>query len=849
MKIALFEFQKQALHDLRVRLTAARPMASLNSPQAITLSAPTGSGKTVIMTALFEALLVGPDDQLEWPSDWRPQPDATILWVSDMPELNEQTRRKIEAQSDKVFRVNQLVTIDANFDAERLEGGRVYFINTQKLATEKLLTREGDNRTWSVWRTFANTARAMPDRFYVVVDEAHRGMANGRGTTQAQSIVQRFIKGHPDSGMIRMLLVIGVSATPQRFNDLLADTPHTVHKVQVPAEEVRASGLLKERILIHHPDAPTRAELGLLEEAARRWKVMTDLWADYCSAEGARVVRPILVVQVEDASGTHPTRTDFAAAIRAIEDATGRPLRDAELAHALQDAGEIKVGERIIRRLEASRIEEDPDVSVVFFKMALSTGWDCPRAEVMMSFRRAQDHTYIAQLLGRMVRTPLARRVERRAELNDVHLFLPHFDNQAVKQVIKALQNSEEVPPAEAADARELAVLTRRSGTEGIFEAMQRLVTYRVGAHRAQSNIRRYQAIARKLTIDGVDQEAWDQAKADAVGWIREQVETLTASGELERERQALTQVALRTQALHNITGFAEEREGYVVEASDIDIEHQFEEADRALGNGLGWVYRKAHSQRDATEVKLELIIVSRSQSALANLEKRSGAAFNELYDRHRAAFGQLNEQNRAAYERLRAASATPEPVAWRLPDSIEWRRDPTAIAWDRHLYVEQDGSCRAELGTWEADVLTNELARPETVGWLRNIDRKPWSLEIPHEQAGKAAPMFPDFLIVRQIKNNLLFDVLEPHDPSRADNVGKAKGLAAFAEKHGHLFGRVQLIRGGGGGYRRLDMNRSDVQDRLRLINNNAQLDALFVEMAEALILSRSPVRSAAPT
>ena len=46
----------------------------------------------------------------------------------------------------------------------------------------------------------------------------------------------------------------------------------------------------------------------------------------------------------------------------------------------------------------------------MFFKMALSTGWDCPRAEVMMSFRRAEDHTYIAQLLGRMVRTPLARR-------------------------------------------------------------------------------------------------------------------------------------------------------------------------------------------------------------------------------------------------------------------------------------------------------------------------------------------------------------------------------------------------------------------------------------------------------
>jgi hypothetical protein len=43
-----------------------------------------------------------------------------------------------------------------------------------------------------------------------------------------------------------------------------------------------------------------------------------------------------------------------------------------------------------VRRIEASRIEEDRHVGVVIFKMNLSTGWDCPRAEVMMSFRRAE---------------------------------------------------------------------------------------------------------------------------------------------------------------------------------------------------------------------------------------------------------------------------------------------------------------------------------------------------------------------------------------------------------------------------------------------------------------------------
>jgi type III restriction enzyme len=153
----------------------------------VAFSAATGSGKTIMMTALFEAILDEPDDQLAWPLDWAPQPDAVILWVSDMPELNEQTKLKIESKSDKVYRVNQLITIDAHFDAPRLDGGRIYFINTQKLAVNQPLTNRGDGRQHLIWETLTNTARAIPDRFYVVIDEAHRGMTSGKGAQAAQT--------------------------------------------------------------------------------------------------------------------------------------------------------------------------------------------------------------------------------------------------------------------------------------------------------------------------------------------------------------------------------------------------------------------------------------------------------------------------------------------------------------------------------------------------------------------------------------------------------------------------------------------------------------------------------------
>ena len=64
-----------------------------------------------------------------------------------------------------------------------------------------------------------------------------------------------------------------------------------------------------------------------------------------------------------------------------------------------------------------------------------------PAAEVMVSFRPAKDKTHITQLLGRMVRTPLARRIPGNERLNAVDCLLPFFDAQSVKDVAKALMS------------------------------------------------------------------------------------------------------------------------------------------------------------------------------------------------------------------------------------------------------------------------------------------------------------------------------------------------------------------------------------------------------------------------
>jgi len=834
MKLPLFDFQKDVLHALRDKLITARTYASSDNPQAIAFSAPTGSGKTIVMTSLLEAILVAPDDQLAWPSTWTPQPDAVILWVSDMPELNEQTRMKIESKSDSIKSRWQLVSIDSTFDAERLEGGRIYFINTQKLGTDKLLTKVGDGRDYSIWTTLTNTAQMALNRFYVVIDEAHRGMTGARAAREAQTIMQRFLLGAPEVGLVKMPLVIGLSATPKRFMDLLEQAPHTVHKVTIPVEDVRLSGLLKDRILIHHPKSISLAEMALLEEAARRWDELREEWTKYCSLEHESLVSPILVIQVENKTDDQLSKTHLSDALDVIESAIGRRLDDCEVAHAMHDVSDMIIGGRRIRRVEASRIDEDSDIGIVFFKTSLSTGWDCPRAEVMMSFRRAEDHTYIAQLLGRMVRTPLARRIERNAALNDVHLFLPHFDAGAVQRVIADLQNVEDVPPSEIGSSHELVVLKRREDCDEVFAAMESLITYRVNATRVQSPLRRYMAIARGLTLDGVDLEVWEQAKDKITGWMETQLSGLKEAGRFTEAAKEIAQVGLTTVAVSQGSSVTEALENYYIHASDADIERLFEESGRILSHGLHMSYWQKHGNRDSFEVKIEVIVLAKNHEAMVALEGNGETEFDLLYDLHKKEIGRLREQRRSYYEKLRLATAKPSEVPLHLPESIDFRRNMTDPLWTKHLYVEEGETFRAELGSWEAGVLEEELANPKVVAWLRNVDRKPWSLEIPYATGGEIRPMFPDFVIVRQSNKEFVCDILEPHDSSLADNYEKAVGLCQFAEKHGHLFGRIQLIRkakspSGEDHFYRLDINRSPIRKKVALILSNAQLDAIF--------------------
>lgn len=386
MRITLFPFQEEALSKLHSRIHNAHNAWAPDNPQVISFSAPTGAGKTVIATALFEDILCGS-------ADCEAQPDAVIVWLSDSPELNAQSRLKIESKSDKI-RVRDLITIDSTFNEEYLRGGHIYFLNTQKLGSDKRLTSPGESRSTTIWQTITNTATRQPESFYLIIDEAHRGTnVSAQAANKAQSIMQKFIKGSPEDGLCIMPLVIGISATPQRFEALLTGTDSTVQKVVVPVNDVRESGLLKDRVIIHYPEIELGADMTMFRQAILNWQDKCNHWQHYCDRQGDRRVKPILVVQVEDGNDREVTRTDLEICMEVLQETLGRALTDDEVVHTFHDQGVLTARGVKIQPIDASRIEENEKVNFVFFKMNLSTGWDCPRAETMMSFRHASDYT------------------------------------------------------------------------------------------------------------------------------------------------------------------------------------------------------------------------------------------------------------------------------------------------------------------------------------------------------------------------------------------------------------------------------------------------------------------------
>ncbi|MEX0835148.1 MAG: DEAD/DEAH box helicase family protein, partial [Nitriliruptor sp.] len=123
MRYTLKDYQDDAVGDVLGHLERARhDWHRWQSPIAFSLTATTGAGKTVMAAAVIEALFDGSADH-----DFEPDPGAVVLWFTDDPSLNEQTRFRLMDAADQIAH-SRLEVIENTFNREKLEAGKVYFL-------------------------------------------------------------------------------------------------------------------------------------------------------------------------------------------------------------------------------------------------------------------------------------------------------------------------------------------------------------------------------------------------------------------------------------------------------------------------------------------------------------------------------------------------------------------------------------------------------------------------------------------------------------------------------------------------------------------------------------------------
>lgn len=833
MKFTLKDYQDDAVRDVLDRLRKARKRWHEDGDcHAFSLTAATGAGKTVMAAAAFEALFHSDNER-----DFEGDPGAVVIWFSDDPSLNEQTRYRLMQAADRI-NLADMVVVENTFQREKLQAGKIYFLNTQKLGKKSLLVRgfdpEGqfeelrpDLRSYTIWDTIRNTIEDPDLTLYLVLDEAHRGM--GGTESERPTIVKRLINGYGDVPPIPV--VWGISATVDRFNKAMegAKDRATLSNVIVDSAKVQESGLLKDTIVLDVPDEDGAFETVLVRRGTVKLRELDKAWTEYAKEQGGEAVAPLMVLQVPN----KPDEKQVSEWIETILSAWPELTPD-NFANVFGEHKAETFGSYMVPYVAPQDVQERDWVRVLIAKDAISTGWDCPRAEVMVSLRAATDRTHIMQLLGRMVRTPLARRVPGNERLNSVDCLLPYFNRESVEAVANALMQGGTEGDGGIPGRRVLInPKDMRPNPAVPSEVWEKFVTLPSQSlpQRTSKPVARLTALAHELARDKLLPNAGKLAHAEMHNALDAAANASAAKvAEKRKETLAVEGAALRLSLADGGTSFDS-----FVEAADLAvIEAAYKQAARQFSPDVTRTYAEYLADQEERDDDEEALIEAHTAIAALGLvgdvkialDNAATKLTDDWFAEYRDAIRGLSDERQDDYRQIKSMSNEPQDVDLTPPTSrlerteiLEADRTKKSIpTFDNHLICGEDGKFPAELNTWETKVLKVEMAREGFVAWYRNPDRPSQdSLGISYKDGKVFSIVRPDYLFfAKMVDGSIVADLVDPHGTHLADALPKLKGLASYAEKHGGNFRRIEAIAETGNGLRKLDLINPDVRSAI---------------------------------
>lgn len=862
MKFTLKDYQTDAVGDVLQSLAKAkRSYTQDRDISSVALTATTGAGKTVMAAAVIETLFGGNED-----FNFEPDKGAVVLWFSDDPSLNEQTRFRLLEASDRIGHAN-MVVVQNTFNQEKFDAGKVYFLNSQKLGKSSLLVRghvedsdaqqpgldlgvRPDLRSYTIWDTIRNTIEDPKRMLYLVLDEAHRGMGRtAADATNKSTIVKKLINGQ--TGIPAVPVVWGISATVERFETAMRESQVsskriTWPRVEVDAASVQESGLLKDTVLLDIPKEAGQFDTVLLRRATRRLIESTFDWDAYGAAQvDAKKVVPLMVIQ----SPNTPSPEMIKRALDTVFD-EWKELRSDAVAHVFGDHVTMRFGDWVVPYISPERVQESAHIRVLLAKDAVSTGWDCPRAEVLMSFRPAQDRTHITQLLGRMVRTPLARRVPGNERLNSVSCILPYFDHTTAIDVVRSLMGADsgEENDSGGGPGRKVVIEPTEMRAnpeipEDVWNAFENLPTQML-PKRGAKPVKRLTALAQALATDQLKRDAGKVAHAEMHGVLDGLIARFKVDVDIAMKNVLTVQGETVTTS---VIGMPEATTTFVESADDRSIEVAFRAAGRALSPDIARTYVRHLAGEGDSEVEDEVLREAHAKVAALSflpeikdaLEREAEALAVSWLSQYRVAIKGLSDERRAVYNDIQAMAGQPQRIFLARPKNrLQETKGVTSRAkvFDlptrtRHLLSDEQGNFPVGgLNEWELKVLDSESTQPGFIGWYRNpSSASDDSLSVAYRTlTGTWSSMRPDFLFFSRDTDAVVrASIIDPHGHHLADALLKLQGLALFAEQFSDEFHRIESVTELNGVLRVLDLTRADVR---KLVATCIDLSGLYL-------------------
>ena len=336
--------------DFQLKAIADLMDAMNGDKREIILKSCTGSGKTIILAFFMDEYLKCFDK-------------TVFIWLTPgKGDLEEQSKKKMDKYIHGAQTKNLADIMTAGFEAND-----VCFINWETLnkkSNNALKDGERTNFLEHIEKAF-NSGLS----FKIIVDESHEG-----DTIKGKEIIEYF---QTDK-------IIRASATPKNYTDATW--------IIVPEAEVISAGLIKKVLIINEDikqgDEVTDQIDYLLTKALEKQRKLFAAFA----AQGSNV-NPLIIVQL-------PNKNDV------LLDGVEKWFSDKEITYE-NGLLAVRLAERHENTDEIEKTDSKPIAIII--KQAIATGWDCPRAHILVKLRDHMSETFEIQTIGRIRRMPEAK--------------------------------------------------------------------------------------------------------------------------------------------------------------------------------------------------------------------------------------------------------------------------------------------------------------------------------------------------------------------------------------------------------------------------------------------------------